>query len=192
MSIVVINGGGRPNSNTRILTDHVVKGLQVETIELLDYKIEPIVDGRHAPEGFQEVDDDYRALMDRVMQHDILIFATPIYWYTMSGAMKNFVDRWSQTMREPEYEDFRERMAKKKAYVIAVGGDSPYIKGLPLLQQFHFIFDFVKLPFAGYVLGEANRPGVITEDKRAIFSADELNETLKKENPALKKVLANK
>ncbi len=192
MSIVVINGGSRPNGNTRILTDHVVKDLQVETIELENYRIEPIVDERHAPEGFQEVDDDYRALMDRVMQHDILIFATPIYWYTMSGTMKKFFDRWSQTMREPEYEDFRERMAKKKAYVIAVGGDSPYIKGLPLLQQFHFLFDFVNLPYAGYVLGEANRPGAITEDKRAIFSADQLNETLKKEKTELKKIAANK
>lgn len=175
MSIAVINGGSREKGNTRILTEYAIKGLKAETINLDEYKIKPIEDGRHAPEGFHDVNDDYKELINRVMKHNCLIFATPIYWYSMTGTMKNFIDRWSQTMREPEYHNFRERMALKKAFVIAVGGDSPRIKGLPLIQQFKHIFDFVQLSFEDFIIGQANKPGDIENDDLALFSAEQLN-----------------
>lgn len=178
MSIAVIYGGTRPNGNTETLTKHVIKELEVDSIYLNEFHIKPIEDMRHDEAGFQDVGDDYDSLISRVMQHDILLFSTPVYWYSMSGTMKNFIDRWSQTMREPQYKDFRKRMSEKKAYVIAVGGDSPYIKGLPLIQQFNYIFDFVGLPFEGYIIGEGNRPGDIYQDKKAFYAAEQLRETL--------------
>ncbi|MFC0522796.1 flavodoxin family protein [Pontibacillus salicampi] len=181
MSIVMINGGSRENGNTNLLSARAVHGLEVDIIQLDEYNISPIVDERHAEGGFSEVADDFMQVMDRVMEYDKIIFATPIYWYTMTGTMKQFIDRWSQAMREDRYHDLRERMARKKGYVIAVGGDSPYIKGLPLLQQFKYIFDFVHLPFEGYVLGQANKPGEIEQDKKALYSADLLNQTLKED-----------
>lgn len=178
MTIAVLNGGSRQGGNTNILTERLVKGLEVTTFHLEAYTIKPIMDGRHDEGGFQPVDDDYESLMEQVMSHDLLIFATPVYWYSMSAAMKLFIDRWSQTMREPEYGDFRERMSKKQAVVLAVGGDSPYMKALPLLQQFQHIFQFVHLPFSGYVLGQANKPGEIWKDQQALFAADEMNKKL--------------
>ncbi|WP_096438728.1 flavodoxin family protein [Alteribacter populi] len=175
MSIVVINGGSRKKGNTRVLTERAVRGLEANTINLADYIIKPVEDGRHSPEGFPDVKDDYREVINRMMHHDILVFATPIYWFSMTGTMKNFIDRWSQTMREPEYRNFRERMALKKAFVIAVGGASPRIKGLPLIQQFKHIFDFVHIPFEDYIIGHANKPGEIENDYQALVSADQLN-----------------
>ena len=32
----------------------------------------------------------------------------------MTGAMKNFIDRWSQTLRDPNYPDFKVSMSSKK------------------------------------------------------------------------------
>ncbi|WP_307394361.1 flavodoxin family protein [Bacillus horti] len=178
MSIAVIYGGTRQNGNTEILTKRTIKDLEVVSLHLKEYTIKPIEDMRHTEAGFQDVGDDYNFLMDQMMQNDILIFSTPIYWYSMSGTMKNFIDRWSQTLRDPKYKDFRDRMSKKKAYVIIAGGDSPHIKGLPLIQQFNYIFDFVGLPFEGYIIGEGNKPGDIYEDQKAFYAADQLHVTL--------------
>ncbi|WP_242314437.1 flavodoxin family protein [Bacillus cereus group sp. BfR-BA-01355] len=178
MSIAVIYGGTRPNGNTETLTKRSIKDLEVDSIYLRDYNIKPIDDMRHTEDGFQDVGDDYNSLIYRMVHHDILIFSTPIYWYSMTGTMKNFIDRWSQTMREPQYKDFRKIMSKKKAYVVAVGGDSPFIKGLPLIQQFNYIFDFVGLPFEGYIIGKGNKPGDIYKDQEAFYAADQLHETL--------------
>ncbi|EHL78540.1 flavodoxin family protein [Bacillus smithii] len=180
MSIAVIYGRTRPNGNTEILTNRAIEGLEAERIYLNEYDIRPIVDGRHADEGFPKVNDDYNKVLDRILPHDILIFATPVYWYSMSGTMKNFIDRWSQTLRDPEYPDFKAKMAEKEAYVIAVGGDHPTLKALPLVQQFQHIFDFMGIAFKGYILGEGNKPGDILQDPKALSAADQLRESLKK------------
>jgi len=174
VTIAVIYGGTRPKGNTEILTEMAIEGLDVEKIYLKDYHIQPITDQRHTEEGFQEINDDYNSVIERVLKHDILIFSTPIYWYSMSGTMKNFIDRWSQTLRDPKFPDFKKKMSAKQAYVIAVGGDNPYIKGLPMIQQFQFIFDFMGISFAGYVLGKGNKPGDIYQDKKAIYAAEQL------------------
>ncbi|MGM9986437.1 MAG: flavodoxin family protein [Bacillaceae bacterium] len=179
MSIAVIYGGTRRNGNTEILTEHVIQGIVAEKIYLSDYTIHPIIDMRHSQEGFQDRNDDYNAIINRILPHDILLFSTPIYWYSMSGTMKNFIDRWSQTLRDPKYPSFKNNMASKKAFVITVGGDSPYIKGLPMIQQFKHIFEFIGIDFAGYIIGKGNKPGDIFQDKDAFFTASQINNKLK-------------
>lgn len=114
-SIAVIYGGTRPNGNTETLTKLAIKGLEADSIYLNEFNILPIEDKRHAEEGFSNVGDDYNDILTRMMQHDVFLFATPIYWYSMSGKMKNFIDRWSQTMKEPQFKGFKENMSKKRA-----------------------------------------------------------------------------
>ncbi len=178
MTIAIIYGGNRTNGNVETLTKLATEGLAAEEVYLKDYLIEPILDKRHAEEGFPEVNDDYNSIIDRILPHNILIFSTPIYWYSMTGIMKNFVDRWSQTLRDPNYPDFKTMMASKKAYVIAVGGDEPYVKGLPMIQQFQHIFDFIGTSFEGYIIGEGNRPGDISHDLKALAAAEHLRKEL--------------
>lgn len=178
MSIAVLYGGARNQGNSEILTEIAVNHLPVERIYLRNYNIQPIKDGRHSKNGFQKVNDDYHTVIDQILPHEIIIFSTPIYWYSMSATMKLFIDRWSQTLRDADYPRFKEIMAGKKAYVIAVGGDSPSIKGLPLIQQFNYIFEFMGITFSGYIIGEGNKPGDILHDENAIHAATQLNKVL--------------
>lgn len=179
MSIAVIYGGTRPNGNTELLTKHALKGLEVEQIILREHNILPIDDKRHDAKGFEDRHDDYNSIMKRILPHDTLIFATPIYWYSMSGIMKNFVDRWSHTMRDTKFPDFKQQMSKKDAFVIAVGGDNPAIKGLPMIQQFQYIFDFMGVQFKGYIIGKGNQPGDILDDETSLTAAEILYAKLK-------------
>ncbi|WP_339216981.1 flavodoxin family protein [Ornithinibacillus sp. FSL M8-0202] len=179
MTIGVIYGGTRVNGNTETLTERVIQDLPVEKIYLKDYEIKPINDQRHVQGGFEEVNDDYNIILNRVLSHDILLFATPIYWYSMSGTMKLFIDRWSQTLKDANYPDFKDVMSSKKAYVIAVGGDSPLLKGLPLIEQFQYIFDFLGISFEGYVLGQGNKPNDILQDEQALVIAEQIHGSLK-------------
>ncbi|ALC85174.1 NAD(P)H-dependent oxidoreductase [Bacillus sp. FJAT-22090] len=178
MTIAIIYGGTRQNGNTDILTEHVIHGIDTEKIYLRDYNILPIIDMRHSENGFQDRNDDYNLIINRILQHDILIFSTPIYWYSMSGIMKNFIDRWSQTLKDSKYPNFKDNMARKKAFVIAVGGDEPFIKGLPMIQQFKYIFDFIGIEFTGYILGNGNKPEDIYQDAEALLTAEELRKKL--------------
>ncbi|WNB93926.1 flavodoxin family protein [Bacillus sp. NEB1478] len=175
--MAVIYGSSRENGNTEALTKKVHEEIVHTSFYLKNYKINPIDDLRHAPGGFVKVDDDYETLINDILNHDILIFSTPVYWYGMSGIMKNFVDRFSQSLRN-ESLNFKKRMGEKKAFVITVGGDQPRMKALPLIQQFQYIFDFLGTEFTGYLIGNANAPDEIFNDKRSISDAAELKKEL--------------
>jgi multimeric flavodoxin WrbA len=178
MKISVILGSSRDNGNAETLARRLCDGLDVEWITLRDKDIRPIRDQRHTEHGFEPVDDDYEDVIQQVMNSDILVFSTPLYWYGMSGHMKNFVDRWSQSLRNPAY-DFKGAMKDKPAYVIISGGESAKIKGLPLVQQFQYIFEFMNMKFAGYVIGRGTKPGEVLNDKVALQEVDHLNQALK-------------
>ncbi|RLQ97395.1 flavodoxin family protein [Falsibacillus albus] len=173
MKITVLSGSARHNGNTEYLAKTAVEKHAHTLFKLKDYKILPIDDMRHDPKGFAPVEDDYEAIIEQVLESDILIFATPIYWYGMSGQMKNFIDRWSQSLRDPML-NFKEHMSKKKAYVIICGGDQAKIKGLPLIMQFKHIFEFMGMEFGGYIIGEANAPNDILNNEFALESARRL------------------
>lgn len=177
MAIAIISGSSRDNGNTEELVQLVTRDLPTAWFRLRQYHITPIHDKRHDPGGFTPVSDDYDRLIQELLAHDIWLFASPVYWYGFSGLMKNFIDRWSEVMRRRDLL-FNEKIREKHAALTLVGGDQPHLKALALVQQFYWICDFVRMPFVGYALGEANRPGEIQNDPRALATAHTLNQTL--------------
>ncbi|BDH63502.1 NAD(P)H-dependent oxidoreductase [Ureibacillus massiliensis 4400831 = CIP 108448 = CCUG 49529] len=180
MKIVAFIGSSRPNGNTEVLTDVLLENINVRKVYLKDLTIKPIEDMRHTEEGFPIVDDDYDLILDAILESDMLVFSTPIYWYSATGLMKNMIDRISQAIRDQRYPNLKEHLKTVETFVVAVGGDNPRIKGLPLIQQFKYTFDFLNMPFTGYVIGRASKPKEILQDKVALSQARLMNEQIKK------------
>ncbi|OZM56354.1 NAD(P)H dehydrogenase [Lottiidibacillus patelloidae] len=177
--MAVINGSSRENGNTENLTNKVITDIEFTNFVLRDYSIQTIVDQRHTETGFQPVNDDYDQLIEAILNHDIIIFSTPIYWYGMSSLMKTFVDRFSQSLRNTKY-NFKELMQQKTFYVITCGGDKARIKGMPLIQQFSYICQFFGAELNDYIIGEANAPGDIERDEYALMKAKQWNQFFKR------------
>jgi multimeric flavodoxin WrbA len=90
---LIIIGSSRKKGNTQKVVDQLNKDQDFDVIDLLDYKI------GHFHYDFENRADDFIPLMEKVTeQYSTLIFATPVYWYTMSGTMKIFFDRFSDLL----------------------------------------------------------------------------------------------
>ena len=64
--------------------------------------------------------------MQRVLAHEQVIFATPIYWYAVSPAMKVFLDRFSDLLEVPDLLPAGRRLRGKTAYVLCTSvGEAP-------------------------------------------------------------------
>lgn len=177
--ILALYGSSRRHGNSELLADRLVEGLEVTRIFLAEQRITPIVDKRHDPEGFTPLDDDYdQGIIQQVIAADILVFATPLYWYGVSGPMKDFLDRWSQSLRDKRF-DLRGALPQKEAYVVIAGGPDARIKGLPLVQQFNHICEFVKMPLVDYVIGRGGKPGDVVKDEAAMAQLAVLNRALR-------------
>ncbi|MGE7111711.1 flavodoxin family protein [Lysinibacillus sp. NPDC047702] len=179
MNITAFIGSSRTASNSEQLADYVLADIPHQKIDLKNVMIKPIHDLRHNDNGFQFVDDDYDQIIQAFLTSDIVIFVTPIYWYSMSGIMKNMIDRLSHAIRDERFPQLKEKLQTTEAIVLAVGGDDPYIKGLPMIQQFQYIFEFLQMPFFSYIIGNGNKPGEISNDTQALAQAKILNEKLK-------------
>lgn len=88
MNKLVILGSSRKDGDTKKIVDQLIAFSKWDFIDLNDYNI-GYYDYEH-----KNLDDDYLSLMQKIIRnYDVLIFATPVYWYAMSGIMKVFFDR---------------------------------------------------------------------------------------------------
>ncbi|MBL4658654.1 MAG: NAD(P)H-dependent oxidoreductase [Flavobacteriales bacterium] len=117
---LVILGSSRKDSNTRKLLDLLLVELDHDLIDLLDYKIYPYDYSTNYPVG-----DNFFDIIERVLGHNTIIFATPVYWYSMSGQMKTFFDRFSDLVTVKK--DIGRRLKGKRTFLVATGED----KNLP-------------------------------------------------------------
>jgi multimeric flavodoxin WrbA len=110
--------------------------------------------------------DDFEPLMKRVLAHDQIIFATPIYWYAVSPAMKIFLDRISDLLELPDLLSEGRRLRGKKAYVVCTSiSNEPSVA---FMDAFRETFDYLGMHFGGVVhvnwpadSGRSNSSGVI-------------------------------
>lgn len=97
--VVVISTSLRAGSNSDALADKFVEGAEaagndVEKISLVGKNIS-FCRGCNACQklGRCVIKDDVNEIMSKVLEADVVCWATPIYYYEMSGQMKVLIDR---------------------------------------------------------------------------------------------------
>ena len=91
---VIILGSSRRYGETGKMADYLREIMPMPLYDLNDYNIS-YFDYEH-----KNQDDDFLPLITKLIdQHDTFIFATPVYWYTMSAVMKTFFDRISDLLK---------------------------------------------------------------------------------------------
>lgn len=97
--VIVISTSLRAGSNSDMLADKFIEGAlaagnEVEKITLSGKNI-GFCKGCLACQklGKCVIDDDANAIMQKVLEAEVVCWATPIYYYEMSGQMKVLIDR---------------------------------------------------------------------------------------------------
>ena len=97
--IIVISTSLRTGSNSDMLADQFIEGAkaaghEVEKISLAEKDIK-FCKGCFACQklGKCVIKDDANDIMQKVLNADVVCWATPIYYYEMSGQMKTLIDR---------------------------------------------------------------------------------------------------
>lgn len=111
-STIALFASSRRHGNTGQLVDSVANELKIEVVDLSALNISGY-DYEHRNRG-----DDLEPLMERILDFDQIIFASPVYWYAASPAMKVFLDRISDLLDLPELLEKGRRLRGKRAFVI--------------------------------------------------------------------------
>ena len=81
--ITVLFGGSRPEGNTAELTRYALDGLDYTWVDVTQYQFNPVRDVRHEDYYIESYEDDYKQLIDLVLESDTVIFASPVYWLSL-------------------------------------------------------------------------------------------------------------
>ena len=92
MSILFINGSPNKNGNTVTLAKQFLKDKDYQTLHLVDYKIYSY--------GQDFADDQFNEVVLKMSQADTIVIGSPLHWHSMSGAIRNLLDRFYNHVSE--------------------------------------------------------------------------------------------
>lgn len=140
--ILILLGSSRSHGNTRKVADFAQQKLGADLLDLNDFHIS-YYDYEHKNQG-----DDFLPLIEKIVQrYEVIIFATPVYWYSMSAVMKTFFDRMSDllTIRK----ELGRQLRGKKMGAISCGNDADMVEGLEI--PFRESADYLRMHYLGHV-----------------------------------------
>lgn len=110
--VLVISASPRREGNTDLLSDEFVRGAkevgaQVEKIFLGDYDIKFYTEPEAAPgEPIQWPQDDAQMITNKMVDADVIVLASPVYFMNIDGQMKALIDRTFSRFMEIKDKEF--------------------------------------------------------------------------------------
>lgn len=164
----------RRDGNTEILArkaaEHLPAGVAQEWLRLMDLPLAPFVDIRHSVGVYPQPTGNERVLFDATLGATDLVFAVPLYWYSVPASAKLYLDYWSGWLRVPGAE-FRERMAGKTLWGVCALSEEDVRRADPLVGTLAITADYMKMKFGGVLMGYASKPGDVLSDSAALAKA---------------------
>lgn len=130
LEVLGISTSPRVKGNSDLLLREVLAGAEsagarAEYVRLADLNIGPCLECNACYEtGVCRVQDDYQQILEKLLNVDRLIFATPVFFMSVCAQAKALIDRgqclWARkyVLKQQLFETERDR----RAMVIAVGG----------------------------------------------------------------------
>ena len=120
--ILFMNSSPNRDGNTYRIGEELLKDKEHDVLQMADYRISQY--------GQVFDDDEMKEVLKEMDKYDILVIGSPLYWYTVGGMLKTFIDRLYML---PEAEALR----GKKLYLFAQGSapSSDTVKSIEFLSN---------------------------------------------------------
>ncbi|GAA1662477.1 NAD(P)H-dependent oxidoreductase [Glycomyces endophyticus] len=174
-SFLFLLGSSRTGGNTETLVRAAAEHLEPEAgqrwLRLADLDLPPFRDVRHLGDGrTPAAEGAERVLQEATLAATDVVVASPLYWYSVSGSVKNYLDHWSGWLRVPGL-DFKARMRGRRMWGVTVQGDEEPDVAAPLAGTLRLSAEYMGMEWKGVLLGYGSRPGQVLRDERALTAA---------------------
>ena len=180
--ILIINGSPRPNGNTTTLAEHLIAGAKeggadAEVLRLQGLEIQPC-DGCDSCQNKSSgcvISDDMQDLYPKLKEADVIVIASPVYWFSMTAQTKAFLDRWYALISESGFE-----LKGKNLSLLMVYGDTDLYTsgGINVIHTLESICRYTGLIFEGIVHGCAMDIGDAAKDPLLMKKSYQLGKKL--------------
>jgi len=184
--VLILLGSPRKAGNSALLAEQLAKGAasggaRVETLFIQDLDINPCT-GCNRCQGQEAqgcvIDDAMHDIYDMLKEARSIVFASPVYWFSVTAQLKTVIDRLYAVGGGQ-----RNILKGKNFAVLLTYADSdPFTSGaVNALRMFQDISAYLGTSLAGTVYGSAWEAGEISTNKALLKEAYELGEKLGRE-----------
>ena len=173
MNILILSGSPRKGGNTELLVEAFVKGASqkhhVEVVSVHDYKVNPCMGCNACFKNKNNAciqKDDMPLIYEKMAVADMLVIASPVYFYGLSAQLKAVIDRFHNPIRDTFH-------IKKTALLLVGAASLPELFD-GILAQYRLCLNFFKLEDAGRVLVRGVKDKGDIQNTEAIQKANEL------------------
>jgi multimeric flavodoxin WrbA len=131
---VIIQGSSKSNGDTNTVVNYLNISNQFDIIDINTKNI------GHFDYDFKNANDDFLELMKEVIaNYNTILFATPVYWYSMSGILKVFFDRISDLLKTEK--DIGRKLRGKNMGMISVSNLNDLKEGfsMPFIETANYL-----------------------------------------------------
>ena len=178
MKIIVLEGSPNTHGSSNMLADHFIRGAKeaghtVRVIDAAHADIHPCTGCIYCGyEGPCVQKDDVEGIREKILEADMLVFATPLYYYGMSAQLKTMVDRFCA---------FNSSIQRKhmKSALLAVAWNSDGWTFDALGAHYKTLVRYLNLQDMGMILGRGCGTPDMTRHSSCTRLAYELGSRLK-------------
>ncbi|MFF8949893.1 flavodoxin family protein [Streptomyces sp. NPDC014940] len=168
-------GSARLDGNTELLARTAAEQLPGDVeqrwIRLTEHPLPDFTDLRHDTDHVRPAPDTPAGLLlDATLAATDLVIASPLYWYSVSGHTKRYLDHWSAWLRTPDI-GFKEAMAGRTLWGVSVRADREPSVSDPLVGTLNNSAAYLGMRFGGVLLGNGTAPGDVAKDTDALTRA---------------------
>jgi len=188
MKVLGLFGSPRRGGNTEILLEEALKGAEregaeIERLFLSDLKITPCTECHGCDEtGNCVILDDMQKIYPKLLEADIIILASPIFFYGVTAWAKTLIDR-SQALWAKKYlvndPSMGKRGKRRKGFFISVGATKGQKVFEGAILTVKYFFDALNTEYTGELLYRGvDGKGEILKHPKALEQAREAGRKL--------------
>ncbi len=173
MKVLAVVGSPRKEGNTQALINEVVRGAgsvgaSCQVINVCDLAIAPCRGCESCRRtGTCVQNDDMLDMYTKILDSDVLVIGSPVYWWGPSAQIKTFMDRMFALVQQGGWK----RLKGKKAGIVTPYGDTDPDTPEHLLGMFGKAFDALGIDIVGTLGVSAGRKGEVVDNEEAMEEA---------------------
>jgi len=179
--ILAVVGSPRRNGNTHILVSKIAEGARMNAAKVDELFLGDLVikecDGCHICWNGKECSkkDDMHSIYPKIIQSDVIIFGTPVYWYGPTALMKAFIDRFVY-FNCPEN---REKIRNTSAVIAVPFEEECLDTATPVIDFFEKCLEYLQVRLVEKIIVPGvSAKGEINQKAEYLQQAYELGRTL--------------
>ena len=134
--VLIIFGSSRSDGNTRKALDMIFQDREHDLVDLREKDI-------NYYDYQTKHDDDFLPIAKRMGSARVLVFSTPVYWYSMSGILKTFFDRFTDLITD--HKPVGKQLVGKRCFVVSSGAGNECPPSF--VEPFRNTCDFLGMDF---------------------------------------------